>query len=185
MDYVLCNSDLSQYQESISGSASHYASPTSQLSYTTSPSTSSSEGSPRSSFAGSPSRAFQSASPSQYDIDDCDADQQQYGDLNSLYAVPQPLRYADEMNLRDSAYAGSSEMDGVNCYQNGNVALGDQMLTDEYELVDDQEIQLSGISSRDHGMTSPGYHQYGAGLEDDALMLVAGANGTPGGYYVS
>jgi hypothetical protein len=102
-----------------------------------------------------------------------------------MYAVPQPVRYA-ERNLRDSAY-GSSNTDDQNCWQYGNVALGEQMLTDpDYAALMDRDIQLSGISTREIGILSPGYQcSYGAGLEDDDLMMVGSAQGQGDGFYMS
>lgn len=89
--------------------------------------------------------------------------------------------------MRDSAY-GSGGSDDVNCYQHGNAQLGEQMLTDgdvdpDYASSMDRSMQLSGISARD-GMSvvSPGY--YGAGMEeDDILMMGALVGGEGGGFY--
>lgn len=168
---------------------SQYAGPSSQASY---------EESPRSSFASSPqspSRVFQSLSPDEADYDndqeaDYDthqaADQPQYSELNSLYAVPQPVRYA-EPNLRDSAYGSSQTDDVQNCWQHGNVALGEQMLTDpDYSALVDRDSQLSGISARYACTVSPGYQcSYGTGLEDDDLMMITTANGEDDRFYMS
>lgn len=112
--------------------------------------------------------------------------------------MPQPVRYADSSSgggrhARDSAY-GSSQTDEAarNCWQYGNVALGDQMLTDPDPYgagglaVVDRDIQLSGISAGDiAGIVSPGYQCYGAGLEDDDLMMGGAPNGEDDGFYMT
>jgi hypothetical protein len=94
------------------------------------------------------------------------------------------VRYDNSRGLRDSAYGSNLTDDMQNCWQYGNEALGDQMLTDpDYA---DRDIQLTGISARDAGIVSPGY-QYGfvAGLDDDDLMMVAAANDGAEGFYTS
>lgn len=100
--------------------------------------------------------------------------------------MPHPVRYA-ERNLRDSAYGSSRTDDLPNCWQYGNVALGEQMLTDpDYAALMDRDIQLSGISSRDIGIVSPGYQcSYGAGLDDDDLMMVGTAHGQGDDFYIN
>ena len=98
-----------------------------------------------------------------------------------------PPRYA-EKNVRDSAYGSASQPGEVlqNCYQYGDVQLGQQMLTDPDEFVQmDRDIQLSGISARDIA-ASPGYaYSYGVGLDDDELMGCPTAGEGDGFYMMS
>lgn len=100
--------------------------------------------------------------------------------------MPQPVRYADSSgrNPRDSAYGSSQTDDPRNCWQYGNAALGEQMLTDpDYPGFIDRDLQLSGISARDvAGIVSPGYQCYGTGLEDEDLIMGGSANGGDGFY---
>lgn len=204
MDNALGKVDVNQFLMATSRSASQYADSSSRASYEDSPSRASYEASPRSSYADSPrrgysleqspSRAFQAESPPRQNGGAYDGGEPaeagdhepQYNELNNLYAVPHPVRYA-ERNLRDSAYGSSRTDDLPNCWQYGNVALGEQMLTDpDYAALMDRDIQLSGISSRDIGIVSPGYQcSYGAGLDDDDLMMVGTAHGQGDDFYIN
>ncbi|KAB5539336.1 hypothetical protein GE09DRAFT_1138467 [Coniochaeta sp. 2T2.1] len=189
MENAMGSVDVSQFVINASLSSSQYTDSSSRASYDNSPS-------PRSSFAvsphrdsQSPSRAFQSSPAASYDNDqkaEGDDGQQRpaYNALINMYNIPQPVRYAERTNLRDSAYGGSNDTDPdllQNCWQYGDAQLGEQMLTDpDYGLMD-RDIQLSGIASREIGVLSPGYQcSYGAGLDDD---LMTGADGD--GFYMS